>query len=472
MDKLQWKELILQWVKGHEFVFIVSIEGVADDNDFILSLSKDDVLSLVIDRFKDTDIFEGVMNVPYNIDSEINSNLALLAGKYPGKYLEITLSTLENYLKSWKYLYENFDEEFFEDMRHCYYKYFHDSDYCYYELADLEGEFDIWPVVEGEGTVREIQYYVVDCLVALRLHVYDDMLLVHVGEHNLDGGVARKIEVKDMAKLKSILGVNNIEDVIDALMGKCQSIDSPLDKDMFYQFLKENGLEYDEQVKGEYVSYMDADENLYSVCRPIDSSIEQDSKDESVLEDEINTSLLTLPIVSYQEDTLRFVVRTPEGTEAIVPAVLFQQTQEFVNNLPESLECYVMKDGSIQQAKKQLLEQCFKKKKGHATFIVDTITDNKYQLLDFYGFSHPYESDISHQWKIGEEVEMIYDGIEACDEDNTAWLKIVEPYVLEVAIRTNAQMAYNDESLQLPLNLNAETYSLNTRVLHTSLNSG
>ena len=271
MDKLQWKELILQWVKGHEFVFIVSIEGVADDYDFILSLSKDDVLSLVIDRFKDTDIFEGVMNVPYNIDSEINSNLALLAGKYPGKYLEITLSTLENYLKSWKYLYENFDEEFFEDMRHCYYKYFHNSDYCYNELADFEGEFNMWPIVEGEGTVRKIQYYVVDCLVALRLHVYDDMLLVHVDDCNLDGGDVRKIEVKDMAKLKSILGVNNIEDVIDALMEECKTIDSPLDKDVFYHFLKENGLEYDEQVIGEYIAEYDDEDNLICTYHPIET---------------------------------------------------------------------------------------------------------------------------------------------------------------------------------------------------------
>lgn len=152
----------------------------------------------------------------------------------------------------------------------------------------------------------------------------------------------------------------------------------------------------------------------------------------------IMNTKLTLSVVSYQEDSLSFIVRTPAGIESTVPTMLFQQTQEFVNNLPESLECYVMKDGSIQQAKKQLLEQCFKKKKGHATFIVDTITDNKYQLLDFYGFSHPYESVKPYKWELGEEVEMNYDGIEACEEDNTAWLKIVEPYEQEVVIRANA----------------------------------
>jgi hypothetical protein len=48
------------------------------------------------------------------------------------------------------------------------------------------------------------------------------------------------------------LGVESIEDVLDALMSRCESMNSPLDKNRFYQFLKENGLEYVEEIVGIY----------------------------------------------------------------------------------------------------------------------------------------------------------------------------------------------------------------------------
>lgn len=268
MDKLQWKELILQWVIGHEFTFNVSVEGIEDDNYFLLTLSKEEVLSLVINRFKDTDIFEGVTNVPYDIDGEIKKNLALIADKYPGESLEITLSTLENYLKSWKYLYENFDEEFFEANRHCYDKWFHDSSFFYQELKDFEGEFFMWDVVEGDSVTRTVKYYQGDHLIELSCYVWEELLRVRISDFNMAGGDARKVEVKDVKKLMSILGVDRIEDVLDALMNRCESNESPLDKNMFYQFLKDNGLEYDEEIVGAYDTEWDEDGDPKVVYHP------------------------------------------------------------------------------------------------------------------------------------------------------------------------------------------------------------
>jgi hypothetical protein len=49
-----------------------------------------------------------------------------------------------------------------------------------------------------------------------------------------------------MAKLISVLGVTNREEVIGALAERCETEDSSIDKNLLYKFLEESGLEYEE----------------------------------------------------------------------------------------------------------------------------------------------------------------------------------------------------------------------------------
>jgi hypothetical protein len=107
-------------------------------------------------------------------------------------------------------------------------------------------------------------------LIELSCHVWEELLYVRISDFNIAGGDVRKVEVKDVDKLMSILGVDRIEDVIDALMEKCKTIDSPLDKDLFYQFLRENGLEYEEEVVGTYMPEWDESGNPQIKYHPRD----------------------------------------------------------------------------------------------------------------------------------------------------------------------------------------------------------
>lgn len=141
-----------------------------------------------------------------------------------------------------------------------------------------------------------------------------------------------------------------------------------------------------------------------------------------------------LTIQRFDEEKQCLIVLDTNGQEVEVDTFDFQQTQKYINHLPKTISCYIMADGTIKQSQKELLEQCFKKKKGHATFIVEDVNGVHYQLLDFFGFSHPYEDSMGEGWEPFQEVEMTYNGISCNEEKNTAWLNIEKPYNQDIEI--------------------------------------
>lgn len=129
-----------------------------------------------------------------------------------------------------------------------YYNLFADEDEAYYD-EDYDPLSEV--TVSGEGVVRDISYYDNADLINLRLHMYDEELYVNRITHYV-GGVfnptlesnSETIIVTDASQLMAVLGVNNKEEVIDALMEQCASVLSPLDFDELLNFLQTNNLAY------------------------------------------------------------------------------------------------------------------------------------------------------------------------------------------------------------------------------------
>lgn len=282
MDKKTLRDIILQKVDDIEFEFYVVSEpdDVDTSYDFNLTLSKDEVLSRVLDQFADTDMFEGVSVAPSNLQERVDERVAELEQAHPDMWFGVMWSGLDNYADAWREIYNHMDGWDAETIEHALQYFDNPSNFrCdlfwWVDGYDVESEFldddFMAPCIEGEGVVRDISYYICDRLIELSCHVWEELLYVRISDFNIAGGDARKVEVKDVDKLMSILGVDRIEDVIDALMEKCKTIDSPLDKDLFYHFLKENGLEYDEQVIGEYIAEYDDEDNLICTYHPIET---------------------------------------------------------------------------------------------------------------------------------------------------------------------------------------------------------
>jgi hypothetical protein len=129
-----------------------------------------------------------------------------------------------------------------------YYNLFADEDEAYYD-EDYDPLSEV--TVSGEGVVRDISYYDNADLINLSLHMYDEELYVNRITHYV-GGVfnptlesnSETIIVPDASQLMAVLGVNNKEEVIDALMEQCASVLSPLDFDELLSFLQTNNLSY------------------------------------------------------------------------------------------------------------------------------------------------------------------------------------------------------------------------------------
>lgn len=232
--------------------------------------------------FDNTDMFDGVSLIKSHLQERVDERVAQLSKEYSDKWFGVMYSGLDNYASAWKDIYEHLDEWDAETIEYSL-QYFNDPSnfdralFWWMDGIDNTQELTddncyLEPLVEGEGVVRDISYYICDRLIELSCHVWEELLYVRISDFNIAGGDARKVEVKDVDKLMSILGVDRIEDVIDALMEKCKTIDSPLDKDLFYHFLKENGLEYDEQVIGEYFAEYDDEDNLICTYHPIETS--------------------------------------------------------------------------------------------------------------------------------------------------------------------------------------------------------
>lgn len=79
-----------------------------------------------------------------------------------------------------------------------------------------------------------------------RVRVYNDEFVMYMDRYLANRKEVSMISVRDMAKLMSVLGVTNREEVIGALAERCETEDSSIDKNLLYQFLEENGLEYEE----------------------------------------------------------------------------------------------------------------------------------------------------------------------------------------------------------------------------------
>ena len=129
-----------------------------------------------------------------------------------------------------------------------YYNLFADKDEEYYD-----DEYDPLSevTVSGEGVERDISYYDNADLINLRLHMSDERLLVYCDRHYVEAfsepivvSDAETIIVTDASQLMAVLGVNNKEEVIDALMEQCASVVSPLDFDELLSFLQANNLSY------------------------------------------------------------------------------------------------------------------------------------------------------------------------------------------------------------------------------------
>lgn len=280
MDKKAFRDILLQKVEGGEFCFYVVTEPNEETSyDFYFDVTRDEVLAQVMEMFDNTDMFDGVSPIKSHLQERVDERVAQLSKEYSGKWLGVMYSGLDNYASAWKEIYEHLDEWDAETIEYSL-QYFNDPSnfdralFLWMDGVDTtqdltDDNYDLEPLVEGEGVVRDISYYSGDHLIELSCHVWEDLLLVHISDFNIDGGDARKVEVKDIKKLMSVLGVESIEDVLDALTSRCESLGSPLDKDRFYQFLKENGLEYVEEVVGIYETKWGANDTPQTVYHPI-----------------------------------------------------------------------------------------------------------------------------------------------------------------------------------------------------------
>lgn len=281
MDKKAFRDILLQKVEGGEFCFYVVTEPNEETSyDFYLDVTRDEVLAQVVEMFDNTDMFDGVSLIKSHLQERIDERVAQLSKEYSDKWFGVMYSGLDNYASAWKDIYEHLDEWDAETIEYSL-QYFNDPsnfDRALFWWMDgidntqdlTDDNYYLEPLVEGEGVVRDISYYLGDHLIELSCHVWEELLYVRISDFNIAGGDARKVEVKDVDKLMSILGVDRIEDVIDALMEKCKTIDSPLDKDLFYHFLKENGLEYEEEVVGTYMPEWDESGNPQIKYHPRD----------------------------------------------------------------------------------------------------------------------------------------------------------------------------------------------------------
>ena len=138
-----------------------------------------------------------------------------------------------------------------------------------------------------------------------------------------------------------------------------------------------------------------------------------------------------LPVHADSNNVGVFYVTKADGSEVSVPAYPFQQTQQYLNNLPESLPCIIMEDGSVQQSVAELLRLCFGKRR-KATFVVESRDGSNYTLADFFGFTHRY-TDWENEFEVGQELEVEIKGIEE-QENNRAWLELAnakDPNILK-----------------------------------------
>jgi hypothetical protein len=129
-----------------------------------------------------------------------------------------------------------------------YYNLFADEDEAYYD-EDYDPLSEV--TVSGEGVVRDISYYENADLINLSLHMSNEELYVNKITYYVGGVFNPTIEsnsetiiVPDASQLMAVLGVNNKEDVIDALMEHCGNIFRPLDFDELLNFLQTNNLAY------------------------------------------------------------------------------------------------------------------------------------------------------------------------------------------------------------------------------------
>jgi hypothetical protein len=129
-----------------------------------------------------------------------------------------------------------------------YYTLFADEDEAYYD-DDYDPLNEV--TVSGEGVVRDISYYENADLINLSLHMSNEELYVNKITYYVGGVFNPTIEsnsetiiVPDASQLMAVLGVNNKEEVIDALMEHCGNIFRPLDFNELLNFLQTNNLAY------------------------------------------------------------------------------------------------------------------------------------------------------------------------------------------------------------------------------------
>ena len=129
-----------------------------------------------------------------------------------------------------------------------YYNLFADEDEAYYD-EDYDPLNEV--TVSGEGVERDISYYDNADLINLSLHMSDERLLVYCDRQYVEAtleptvvSIPETIIVPDASQLMAVLGVNNKEEVIDALMEHCGNILSPLEFNELLNFLQTNNLAY------------------------------------------------------------------------------------------------------------------------------------------------------------------------------------------------------------------------------------
>jgi hypothetical protein len=134
---------------------------------------------------------------------------------------------------------------------------FHDmliSSYkMFYELKlyeDIFGDDPLDDIIEGEGVERHIAYHIGTRWVDINMQVFDDGLHMYWDESSLDGGTMEFIVVQDITRLMNVLSVTTENQIIEALMERCKSIEAPLDMRLFFQFLQNNQLEYTKKQVG------------------------------------------------------------------------------------------------------------------------------------------------------------------------------------------------------------------------------
>lgn len=162
-----------------------------------------------------------------------------------------------------------------EQDEDCWYDDEDDISTFFQDDEDVSEDID-WdtPRIDGKGTARYISYGYGDHLIQLRLFVNEDSFEAYIEDMNPDGGEQRKVVVRDLTKLMTVLSVTNPEDLIDALMEKCMTVEEPLSVGRFFGLLKKNGLEYDEQVIGEYIEEYDDEDNPICTYHPIETGNE------------------------------------------------------------------------------------------------------------------------------------------------------------------------------------------------------